>query len=190
MAQDKFVTFITPTVGRDTLQRACDSVDAQHNDGWYHYVIGDGLLPNVTPTSQRSIIEAPHWRHEAKVRNFGIQMTGTPWVAFLDDDDTVDETYVQILSEEIEDTPEVEVIIFRQTIPTEMQHFGDKVIPSTPEILWGNTGISYACTTAIAMAHPFKRSKHEDLLQLTAFEAAGAKIKFSDHILYYGRDHR
>lgn len=184
------VTIIIPTIGRPTLQRAIDSVLMQTNEGWQCYVEGDGVNPRdvIGDPSYGKVLswKQPHFRHESDMRNIGVTQADTEWVGFLDDDDTLSPNYVKWLKEEAADN---DVVIFRQTF----LKAGDQeatVFPSRPEIVWGNVGISYAIKREWALKHPFKRSRHEDLLQLVAVEAAGAKIHFSNHIAYYGRDHR
>lgn len=190
---DEIVTFITATVGRETLHRAVASVEAQTDRRWRHIVAGDGLRPNVAETNKRTVMKCDHFRHESMVRNWAISCAITDWVAFLDDDDTISPNYVRWLSEEIDTVGPTgvrpEVVIFRQTLPLDLQ-LADAVIPAKPEIVWGNVGISYAMRRMLASVFPFKPSKHEDLLQLVAVEAAGSAITFSNHLAYYGRDHK
>lgn len=183
-----FVSIITPTIGRETLQRACDSVDAQTDEDFIHVVAGDGLKPNVDWSDRRVVVRCGHHRHESLVRNAAIRATASEWVGFLDDDDTLSPNYVRWLKEEANDSG-ADVVIFRQTLP-KLDDVADTIIPSDPVIIWGNVGISYAVKREHALAHPFKRTQHEDLLQLTALEASGSKIHFSNHLAYFGRDHK
>lgn len=184
-----FVTFIVPTIGRHSLVRAINSVTGQTDPDWQCFVEGDGVDPRPILGDVRDPIHAWHQKrryHESDMRNIGIRQARSEWVAFLDDDDTIAPDYVKWLKEE---SRSYDVVIFRQTHPKS----GDKddtIFPSTPEIVWGNVGISYAVRREWALKFPFKRTRHEDLLQLVALEAGGADIHFSSHIAYYGRDHR
>lgn len=189
-----FVTFIVPTVGRATLQRAVDSVKAQTLPFWDLYIEGDGVDPyealDFGPSAQTSpgAIHAwkqHHHKHESDMRNIGIRQARSEWVAFLDDDDTLAPQYVEWLLEAADNS---DVVIFRQIFPKEDGTVA--VFPNEEEIVWGNVGISYAVKRSWALTYPFKRSLHEDLLHLVALEAGGANITFSPHIAYYGRDHR
>lgn len=196
MSYQGLVTFIIPTVGRQTLLRAVESVRVQTDLDWSCMVLGDGLDPSTLFEYDDITCHAlPHYHHEATVRNAGIDMAETEWVAFLDDDDTVDEHYVAWLREDIEtlsgdsQVNSPDVVIFRQVLPRPTE-LGDTIIPAGPEIVWGNVGISYAVKREWARAYPFKRSRHEDLLQLVALEAAGANIHFSNRLAYYARDKR
>lgn len=181
------VTFIVPTVGRATLRRALSSLLNQTDPYWRCIVEGDGVFPDASGLTDSRIAyyKEPHLAHESDMRNLGIARATTPWVAFLDDDDTVAPEYVEWMwNEEVER----DVIIFRQTFPKD--DGTTAVFPKDETIVWGNVGISYAVRTALAKECPFKRSRHEDLLQLTALEAGGAEIHWSPHIAYFARDHR
>lgn len=187
----EFVTFVIPTIGRASLRNAVQSVVDQTDPDWRCYIEGDG----VDPWPILKGLEGQHdifaWEqtrhyHESDMRNLGILQARSKWVGFLDDDDTLAPNYVKWLKEEAGDN---DVVIFRQTLP-KIDDADDTVFPNTPEIIWGNVGIAYAVQRSWALQYPFKRTKHEDLLQLVALEAAGAKIHFSNHIAYYGRDHR
>lgn len=190
------VTFVIATIGRASLVAAAESAIKQSVFGRSELlVVGDGLLPDLggyEDYDEVRVLEAPHFRHESDVRNYALRYIDTPWVAWLDDDDLVDRDYVKWLIEaepyiSDSDTPHGgnEVIVFRQTFPTAD---GEVVVfPAEPEIVWGNVGVSYAVRTKLARETPFKRSRHEDLLQLVSLEAKGARVHFSPHIAYYGR---
>lgn len=189
--KEPFVTFIIPTIGRATLIHAVDSIKVQTDSDWQCYVEGDGIDPRTALGYEKFTYPILTWeqfarKHEADMRNIGIKQANSEWVAFLDDDDTIAPEYVEWLKQE---AGKNDVVIFRQTLPLDMQ-IDDAIIPARPEIIWGNVGISYAIRREWAVKFPFKRSRHEDLLQLVAVEAAGAKIHFSNHIAYYGRNHR
>lgn len=188
-----FVTFVIPTIGRATLVDAVQSLQKQTDPDWFCHIEGDGIDPTISlPTSivageprVLSWTESRHY-HESDMRNLGIARSSSEWIGFLDDDDELASNYVKWLRQE---SASYDVVIFRQTLPRNEDR-DDTVFPSRPEIVWGNVGISYAIRRNWALRFPFKRTKHEDLLQLVAVEAAGAKIHFSNHIAYYGRGHR
>jgi hypothetical protein len=187
MEQTPIVTFIIPTVGRTTLRRALDSLVAQTDPNWCAHVLGDGVAPDIGSLNDPRVrtTKLPHYAHEAPVRNAGILIAKTPWVAFLDDDDTLSPHYVEWMwNEEVER----DVIMFRQSFPKDDGSVA--IFPKEEEVVWGNVGISYAVRTQLARRFLFKRSLHEDLLQLTALEAAGALFHWSPHVAYYGRDCR
>ena len=113
------VTFVIPSVGRPTLRRSLESLDAQTEKSFRAILVMDGCsapdfvsrfpwlktIVNDKRTGRRN--------HAGEVRNRAISETSTEWVAFLDDDDTVSPTYVQVLREEIERTPKADVVSFR-----------------------------------------------------------------------------
>lgn len=188
-----YVTFIIPTVGRATLSRSLDSLQAQTNPNWSCVVMGDGVdpalaAPGYDQDERISFNHMNHEHHEATMRNQGVLMSYTAWVAFLDDDDTVHPNYVEWFKEAVEEDDLRDVIMFRQT---KAKDNGELVIfPSRPAVVWGNVGISYAVRRELAIRHAFKRSLHEDLLQLVALEANDARIYFSPHIAYFADDER
>lgn len=80
------------------------------------------------------------------VRNYAVPFIETEWIAFLDDDDTVADDYVTCLQKQIEEIPDLDVLIFR------MKHkFLGRIIPSLDktEIKVGNVGISFSLKTKI-----------------------------------------
>lgn len=188
---DTHVTFIIPTVGRSTLARSLDSLLAQTNSHWDCVVMGDGVdpalaAPGYDDDPRIHFEHMAHEHHEATMRNAGVAKALSAWVAWLDDDDTVHPNYVQWLSEAVEEDPLRDVVMFRQT---KLLDNGEVLVfPSRPAVVWGNVGISYAVRHELALRHPFKRSLHEDLLQLVALEANNARIYFSPHIAYFAED--
>ena len=113
------ITFIIPTIGRDTLPDAIDCLLNQTCQEWKAIIIFDGIEPTIRISDDRITIikcEKKHDRtffHSAGyVRNYGIQFATTEWVAFLDDDDGIKPTYVETFLKEIADYDN-DVIIFR-----------------------------------------------------------------------------
>jgi len=153
-------TFIIPSIRRDTLKRAINSIkDAQ-------YLVGYDDLPRVG---------------ESETRNRLINWVTTPWVSFLDDDDTVTEDYVKRLQEEIKAHPEADIIHFRQ------YWLRGTIIPAWPTVEWGNIGIAYSVKTEVAKQFPFKSVRNEDWIQVKEMVEAGKKIHFSPYITYHVR---
>ena len=152
-------TFIIPSCGRDTLQRAIDSV----GDNPYLVMIDDEK------------------RGPAVLRNEMIQKATTEWVSFLDDDDTVTSDYVQRLQEEIEAHPFVDIIHFREYF------LWGQVFPNWPKVEWGNVGISFSVRREIALKYPFQTEEFEDLRFVERITNEGYMIHFSPYITYHAR---
>jgi glycosyltransferase involved in cell wall biosynthesis len=149
-------TFIIPSIGRPTLQRALDSVS------------GHPYLFHVD-TERKG---------EAVVRNELIKQALTEWVSFLDDDDTIYPDYVQRLEEEIIAHPEADVIHFRSYF------LHGQVLPLVPEVMWSNVGISFSVKRQVALDNPFQTEAHEDWYFLERLEQAGYNIHFSKYLTY------
>lgn len=149
-------TFIIPSIARDTLRRAIDST----RDAQCLWTVDDERIG------------------EGEIRNRLIKEAKTPWVSFLDDDDTVTEDYVARLEEEIERHPEADIIHFRQYFLRGL------IIPNWPKVEWGNIGIAYSVKREVALEFPFVSEKHEDFYHVKKMVDAGKKIVFSRYITY------
>ena len=80
-------------------------------------------------------IMGTHHGQSGLVRNYGLDICDTEWVAFLDDDDTVDSNYVETLLTKYND---LDLVIWR------MVYTNNMVIPriGNDNIVFGNIGIS------------------------------------------------
>lgn len=162
-------TFIVPSIGRDTLQRAIDSAKNQAK-----------VLTHIDE----------HREGAGIVRNALIEKADTEWVSMLDDDDTVTDDYVQRLEEESEKHPEADVIIFREYFIQELMNddkYPDHFIWQAPVVHWGQVGIAFSVKRDVALKHPFKNEKNEDFHFLKRLEEAGYNIHFSKYIVYRAR---
>lgn len=152
-------TFVIPTIRRDTLDRAIESVQKTGAN----YLVGYDDSPRIG---------------ESEIRNGLIWEVDTPWVSFLDDDDTVTEDYVRRLEEEIKNHPEADIIHFRQ------YWLRGLILPTWTTVEWGNVGIAYSVKTEVAKQFPFKSVKNEDWIQVKEMVDAGKKLHFSPYITY------
>lgn len=92
-----FVTFIIPSLDRDTLPRTLMSLIMQNDPDWLALVIGDGCeITNRIPDDRILYLSVAKQSSGAGiVRNFGFDFTlDSDWVAFVDDDDYLKDTYV------------------------------------------------------------------------------------------------
>lgn len=156
----KITTFIIPTIGRPTLQRALESVPFTAD---YLYLKDD------------------NGRGPAAIRNQLIQSAQTKWVSMLDDDDTVTPDYVQRLEEELKNHPDADVIYFREYF------LWGQVMPLHPHCGWGNVGISFSVRRDLAIEMPFRDERYEDFEFIHRLERAGKKIVFSNYLTYKAR---
>lgn len=162
-------TFIIPSIGRDTLQRAINSAK-----------------------NQAPVITFEDFAHQGAgaVRNLLIAQVKTEWVSMLDDDDTVTDDYVQRLEEEGVAHPEADVIVFREYFIADLM--GDDVtedhfIWTKPVVEWGQIGIAFSVKREVALKHPYASEAYEDLHFVERIQEAGHKIHFSKYLVYRGR---
>lgn len=155
-------TFIIPSIGRSTINRAVASVEKMADAD---YLVGfDDNREGAGATRNRIIADA-----------------NTEWLSFLDDDDTVTADYTERLMEEIENHPEADIIYFREFF------LWGQVIPLWPHAGWGNIGISFSVKRKWALDHPFKSEPYEDYEFIHRLLHAGAKIHFSEYLTYRAR---
>lgn len=102
------VSIITVTLNRKSLKNACDSVERQTYKNWHHYILGDGVLPELYDHPQRSVLG---FSKVMGITEPGANMpNGTPnpmqrwalknldlgeYVCFLDDDNCYEPDYLE-----------------------------------------------------------------------------------------------
>jgi glycosyltransferase involved in cell wall biosynthesis len=137
------ITFIIPTIGRPTLQRAINSLIAQTNKNWKCVVVFDGVdIVNYADDRIKCIkIEktgsiGQYHGMSGLVRNHGLRIADTEWIGFLDDDDTIHQDYVERLFNKYSDK---DLVIWRMAF--ESGH----VVPGfgNEALIHGNIGISF-----------------------------------------------
>jgi glycosyltransferase involved in cell wall biosynthesis len=194
--KDAIITFIIPTINRDTLVRALQSLLNQTIQNWVAIIIFDGCEP--TDTKLLDLLDNPKFlffsikkvgqfklRDEVNnsagyVRNVGMSLVLTPWIGFLDDDDCLCPSYTEKLLEEIELNKDVELILFRMIN-------NKKIIPSldTTKIIQTKCGISYSIKTKLFNeGFIFEQSAIEDFKLIKNIETSNKKIVISPHITY------
>lgn len=179
------VTFIVPTIGRDTLERSLKSLIRQTDPFWNAIVIGDGIGRFYIPFLDNRILtlslDRKHGtvRGSGFVRNHGIEHACGDWIGLLDDDDVLDEHYVQWLKEEKEGQ---DVVVFKMK-------WSDTVVPQDKTITFGKVGISFAFSKEFALKNNlwFETGDAEDYIFLNQCEQLHARIQYSKHIAYYVR---
>ena len=132
------VSFITPTIGRRSLKHTVESVLRQNDTDWEHVIETDDGYGSAGLTRNAAIAKA----------------TGE-WLAFVDDDDTVDPYYVDCVRDFAGEN--TDVIVFR------MLYRNGWVLPhlERPVIEWSHVGISFAMR---AEWHSHYRNPRRDLM--------------------------
>ena len=180
------ITFIIPTIGRDTLVNTIASLEQQTNDKWKAIIIFDGIESNITNDNPKiKIITIEKSGKDANsagnVRNKGIPYVTTEWVGFIDDDDVISNDYVDTFYKEIE--YKVDVIIFR------MIYEDNYVLPplETDNFYINQVGISFVLKTNLLKKYNFIPSSAEDYDLLNRLRENDYKIMISPYIRYYVR---
>lgn len=110
-------TIITPTIGRDTLLRTCESVNKQTCEEWEHLVVFDGPETNLEIFSkiehpQRRIIfsgtKFGNYGHPLKF--FAYDLASNDYLMYIDDDDWYNRICLELIKKSID--PDCPFIFF------------------------------------------------------------------------------
>lgn len=194
----KLITFIIPTIGRDTLPNAIQSLFSQTINDWKAIIVFDGI--NEINSNLKSLLNDDRILYltiektgsvgtgvhgtAGSVRNIGMEYVNTPWIGFLDDDDKLTPDYCKCLLYEINITPKVDVISFKM-------YDKDNIIPPVGYnmIIPGMIGISFCFKSYLFReGFKFKQSGVEDYTLLKDFENAKLKIVLSPFVCYIVRN--
>ena len=197
---NSLITFIIPTINRESLVNSIMSLMNQTNTLWKAIIIFDGCKPTdphlltllndsrilyLTIAKTGIVINTDNvYSSAGYVRNIGLKIAQTPWIAFLDDDDTLDPHYIDYLMQEIIAVPDADVIIFRMLD-------GKNIIPSMDcnKIIKNNIGISFVIRSSLIKEGVlFKQSYIEDYLFLKELYDSNKVIVLSPYIAYYVRE--
>lgn len=193
-----FITFIIPSINRETLYETLMSLQKQTIDNWKAIIIFDGCEP--TDKNLIELLSNDHFLHfsinklgvirdlthgaAGFVRNIAMNIVTTPWIGFLDDDDCLLPTYTSALLEEIKITPSTDVVLFRMIDK-------DQIIPPNyiNNIVRDYVGISFCYKTALFReGFQFEQSEKEDFNLLNSIKNAKKKMVISPFITYLVRD--
>jgi glycosyltransferase involved in cell wall biosynthesis len=192
---DAIITFIIPTIGRNTLLSAIESISNQTINNWKAIIIFDACLPTddnllialnndrflpicIDKAGQMGIVH----NSAGKVRNIAMNLVKTEWIGFLDDDDKLLPTYTSKLLEEIKLNPTADVIIFRML--NEISSIS--IIPQleNPKLEAGNVGISFCLKTQLVPGFNFEQSELEDFTLINKLKNSNIKMIISPYITY------
>jgi glycosyltransferase involved in cell wall biosynthesis len=185
------ITFVIPTIGRKTLPRTLESLKNLKNKNWKAIVIFDGIEPNIKDSDPRIKIvkldkktgkQGNNRRNSAgNVRNYSLEFIDTKWTGFVDDDDTLNDQYINKLKDHINNDVNIDVVIFRmreRNGKTILPKIGDK------DFKINQVGISFCLKTNIYKQFNFIQSQTEDYDLLKRIKSNGKNIIISDYIGY------
>ena len=191
LIKPNFITFIIPTIGRESLNNTVNSLLKLQDTDWKAIIIFDGIKntfsfnhPNIEciEIEKVGVINKDLHNYAGYVRNIGFKyVKDTEWIAFLDDDDYIHEMYITYLKKEINNCPTIDVCLFR------MINIKLNVIPlkEDNQIIKNHCGISFAIRKKISKNIIFENDKCEDYIYLKKAEYYGFTIVLSNYITYY-----
>uniref|UniRef100_A0A6C0B8M7 Glycosyltransferase 2-like domain-containing protein n=1 Tax=viral metagenome TaxID=1070528 RepID=A0A6C0B8M7_9ZZZZ len=179
------ITFIIPTIGRSSLRQTVECLLQQTKPYWKAIIIFDGIEPTIHSSDNRITI-FKHTKlgvvnYAGAVRNYGISYATTEWVAFVDDDDVLKNTYVETFYREIKYNSDI--IIFRMNV-------NSRILPpiNCNNFHIGQVGISFAVKKLVFDDIVFEPSEYEDFGYLDKCRAKKYRIMISPYLLYFVRN--
>jgi len=183
------ITFIIPTIGRKSLKNSITSLLNQTIVDWQAIIIFDGVKSNININDNRiKIVEIEklgiNINSAGNVRNYGISLCDTQWIAFLDDDDIIDIDYIETFYKELNLNYDLDVLIFRMKQE-------NRIIPKlfTNNFYMCDVGISFIIKKKIYDdGLKFIPNGIEDFEYLNRIRNNNYKIIISPYIKYYVRE--
>lgn len=186
-----FISFIIPTIGRESLKESLYSIINQSDSDWEVIVIFDGVKKNIDINNEKiKYIEIEKIgndklkNYSGLVRNIGFNYVhNSEWIGFLDDDDILSLEYIAYLKEEILLKNNIDLCIFR------MAYSNGVVLPSKLDknINRNKVGISFAIRKYITEKIIFNNNPFEDYLFLKEVQQKKYIIVISSHVAYFIR---
>ena len=209
-----FITFIIPSLGRDSLKDSIQSLYELSDPSWNAVIIFDGIKSNLefVDLEKIKIIESDKIGHAGLLRNIGMNyirsQEGLPrcgsggirsdegtndsilntnqpeWFGFLDDDDYLSSDYIDKLKLEFQNSKEQ-----ANAIIFRMGYPNKTIIPSknSKQIIKCNVGISFAIQSNIAKINQFNPGLFEDYIFLKMLESKKYCIMISSYVCYFVR---
>jgi glycosyltransferase involved in cell wall biosynthesis len=110
-------SIITPTVGRSTLQKTCESVNDQTCKDWEHLVIFDGpeqeieVFKKIEHPQRRIIFSGKNFGdYGHSIRFFAWELAKYPYLMYIDDDDYYHQECLQVIKSNL--NPDVNFAFF------------------------------------------------------------------------------
>jgi glycosyltransferase involved in cell wall biosynthesis len=185
--KNTIITFVIPSIGRETLKRTIKSLQNINNKNWNAIIVFDNIEPNIDKNidSRIKVIKLNKKLGEGlnsagRVRNKAFEYVKTQWVGFVDDDDTLNPTYIDDFLYHLKDNPNLDVIIFR------MIYQDGKILPpiDEDEFFINKVGISFCMRTLDANKYKFEPSSTEDFKLLDKLRNDKKNIIISKHVNY------
>lgn len=106
---------ILPTIGRESLDRAIQSIMEQNHKDWHLYIVGDGIQPSsrFLPDSRITIlrVDGPGYDYGTFARNYAINHSNNEeWICHLDDDDLWLNHHLRFISDIIKNDADIDII--------------------------------------------------------------------------------
>jgi glycosyltransferase involved in cell wall biosynthesis len=197
------ISFVIPSVGRNTLKYSLESLINQTEENWKCIVGFDGKTKNDIDNDilidddrikylylSEKMGESNHHGNAGLVRNAIIECIddSTEWIGFLDDDDTISKFYIEILNLE-KSKGEFDCCVFRMRYDKDNQ----KVLPpfGMNYLQQNYVGISFCVRKKFLDDHQIKfvNSNSEDFKFLKEIHDMGGKIHISSHVVYNVNGH-
>ncbi len=186
------ITFVIPSIGRQTLQNTIESIVSQTVDDWKVVIVMDGVYCPYCWEDERIRIykiakSGENVNHAGNVRNFGIQQVKTEWIAFLDDDDIIHPKYIETFWNEIDEKDNsvgIDIFIFRMKL-------GERIVPSfqQKDIVPFDVGISFLVRKSVLEKYNIKfvPDGMEDYFFLQQCKEKKCVMFLSKYVMYYVR---
>lgn len=184
------ITFIIPTIGRPTLLHSIECLKTQTVPDWNAIIVFDGITPTIENDDSRIMImqiEKLGQGHNSAglVRNEGIKCATSEWIAFLDDDDTISNDYVETFINEV-NTYNPDVLLFRMQIS--IYGIVPSIFKNSNNLIPGDVGISFALKKQIFDAGCiFVPSQCEDWILMEKMISNNYKVMVSPYVKYFVR---
>ena len=183
----EYITFIIPSIGRNSLLNTIDSLKNQNNNNWKAIIIFDGcksILNENYINNQISFHEIEKTNcvinQASDVRNYALQFVESNWIAFLDDDDTISNDYVDYFLNQ-KNIFNFDLFIYR------MINQDLKIFPSllSRDLIPCDVGISFIAKKDIFNKIKFENSHCEDYDFLNLVKKNNYLILISNTIKYF-----
>lgn len=160
------VTFVLPTTGRRTINKAIDSISNQNPYRYYPIMI----LSDLEPANGQEL-----GRTSGITRNKALELIKSGWVGFLDDDDELSPGAIDKLYPYMGD--------YDIIVPRALYNDG-QLAWTEPKMIGGNVGIWFFYNKSRFPDHRFPLGFYEDFRFIQSMEFDKARIKFIDEVTY------